>query len=213
MFQRDLTFYKSENKKCTDSLPDTDESLNGYQLHSSYPVTLTQQRVWLLWKLEPEIPYCTYQSTACFDGNIDPFRLTEALKIAANKNDFTRAKFTETEGGLQQTFENSFGEIPLEDLSYMPADVQSSLQEDIARAMVSKLTNITDRTFRIHVFKLSESSYSILFTWHEIIADESSVDLLIKETAQVYSALAQGITPHPGIKEMHSVPEVIEHSR
>ena len=210
MLHKDLTSQESRKKSAPTLLSEIEESINEHELplRSSYPITSMQQRLWLLWKLEPEIPYCTHQSLAYVNGNIDCPLLLAAVNIVTSNNVFTNARFTEIKGCTEQTFKTPHEEVVVRDLSAIAPDNQQQRIKQLAQKIVSEVTNITESVFRVHIFKLSGNEYNILFTWHEIVADQKTIDLLIKEITEVYKALSEGTGNFSGPKRGHYLPPV-----
>jgi len=194
--REDLFPHKSETKTDVSSLADPGVSTDEYETRGSesYPLSPAQQRLWLLWKLEPEIPYCTCQLIAHFRGRIDPALLETSLKIVIDSNETIRARFIETEGHTMQTCQPFFeSEILLEDISRLAPEDQLAWFKDLGLKVAGKSFNIEEESgIRVQLFRLSENEYNVFFTWHEIVADQKSVELLVGEVVEVYTALSEG---------------------
>lgn len=205
MLHKKINTQESEKKSLSTLLPTFEESTNEYESpeRNPHPITSMQQRLWLLWKLEPEVPYCTHQTIAHFHGNIDGLQLLEALKTVISRNDFTSTRFIEIEGCAEQIVDFPCEDIVLKDLSALKPDDQYSQIRQAAQKIVYEVTDISKRVFRAHIVKLSTNEYTVLFTWQEIVADLESIDLLIKETAEVYKARINGACNFSALKAIH----------
>lgn len=172
----------------------------GFQLEitermtEGYPLTLEQQRLWFLWKLEPQNPFYTLQGNVSIKGIVDIGRLKQAWLHVVKSHDALRARFIENNGKpYQQFLEIDDIDFPIYDLTGIDKVKQDEFMKEAAAQEINKPFSLDkDLLFRLKGFRLSENECAVLFTTHEIVMDAWSLSIIMRQLKKVYSDLHKG---------------------
>lgn len=179
----------NQNKKDSNLEYKKNEPKNGL-----YPLSLEQQRLWFLWKLEGENPFYMLQGSVSINGNVNVNLLKKAWLYVIKSHDGLRANFVEKDGKPYQKF------IEINDISFEVTDLvemnqikqEEYIKNEALREVQIPFKLDKDLLFRIKAFKISEKEYKILFTTHEIIMDAWSLSTVMRQLKKYYSDLYVG---------------------
>ncbi|MEO1622136.1 MAG: amino acid adenylation domain-containing protein, partial [Cyanobacteria bacterium J06632_3] len=156
------------------------------------PLSYAQQRQWVLSQLEPDNPFYNIPAALRLEENFSLPLLNQSLACLCQRHEELRTTFTAVNGEAQLSI------LPTvtPEISYVDAK-ENSLSEshikDRLRAAARKPFNLeTAPLLRVEVIQEKENLHYILLIVHHIIADATSVDVLMKEIVHVYSQLAAG---------------------
>ncbi len=155
-----------------------------------YPVTDTQQRFWLLSQTEEGDLKYHINSTVRIEGlNIEA--LNESLKNVVERHEILRTTFhyDSEKGNVFQKVHNSskFAQVQLFDVSGAE-NINLAIKNHWSEKIAIPYNLENGPLLRIHVLKLGNELYEIMYSLHHIISDGWSMELLKKELFDSYLA-------------------------
>nr|QEO74126.1 condensation domain-containing protein [uncultured bacterium] len=157
------------------------------------PLSFSQQRLWLLDRLEPGSTAYNMPSPIRLRGALDRSALERALGEIVRRHESLRTTFAEREDEPVQVIlpPGSF-HLPLADLSGLPEEV---------RAVEARRLLIEDKQpfdlergplFRAAQVRLAPEEHLLLLDMHHIVSDGWSFGVFYRELAALYSAFVEG---------------------
>ncbi|MGO4503122.1 MULTISPECIES: amino acid adenylation domain-containing protein [unclassified Dyella] len=158
------------------------------------PLSSMQQRLWYLEQLHPGRVVYNTPSAHRLRGpmNVDAFR--QALRDVVQRQPALRTSIEAGEnGGVQRIHAGLLPELPLEDLTHLPADarldaIRQALEQDIA--VPFDLTR--PPLYRARLFRIDEHDHVFYFMAHHIVWDGWSFDLLYEDLSRAYVSRCAG---------------------
>ena len=161
------------------------------------PLTFPQEQIWFMSQLAPELLAYNVQFTVRFRGPLEPQLLARAFSEIIRRHEVLRTTFPEDQGQPVQKVHPPFpAHLPVIDLRALPAPGrESEAQRRIAAALrhpfdVTRLPLLIWRLFR-----LDAEEYLLLQIEHHFVHDGWSIALILRETREIYQALAAGRSP------------------
>lgn len=157
----------------------------------SYPLTPSQQRLWVISNLEGGSQAYNMPAVVTLNGTIDVEKLESAFKHLIRKYEILRTSFREDDESqsIRQFIqpENDFAfKIEIQDFTEKPdEEIESFLQKinhiafDLEKAPL----------IRSILIKRSENQYIFFLSMHHLIGDGWSTEILISEIADAYNKL------------------------
>ncbi len=175
------------------ALPSATSALSAPR-NSVYPLTLSQQGIWFLWRLNPKSPYYTGQGTLQLRGKFDVPLFRRVWHALLDHHEILRVRFGSENGLPTQQFDAGPGaDLDCTDLSHMSAHDQ---WQEIDKAADEKTKHALDLEhdplFQAKLFKLSDTDHQLLLTFHEIVLDLWGLSILIRDVAALYRKFAGG---------------------
>ncbi|QHI35444.1 Surfactin synthase subunit 2 [Kordia antarctica] len=160
--------------------------------NTSYPLSSSQYRIWLLSQLEEgSIAYNMY-SLNTINGEIDKLAIETAFKKIVKRHEILRTVFKENnEGELRQYIKN-MNEIDT-NIRYLDcsnksiADIQKNAQKEFIASFDLELGLLV----RLSLYKVESDKYWLLLGMHHIISDGWSMGVFIKEFLEIYEAITK----------------------
>lgn len=162
---------------------------------SSYPLTSTQLRLWILSQLEEGSLAYNMPASVKFTGTIDVYKFQEAFRLLIDRHEILRTYFKADEYGqicqYVVDFEDVFFEIKEQDFRDKKDQTGSVLEQiQIINSEPFNLEQVP--LLRASIICLSNTSHVFSLSMHHIIGDGWSLELLISEIVQIYNLLVQG---------------------
>ncbi|HKV06686.1 MAG TPA: amino acid adenylation domain-containing protein [Thermoanaerobaculia bacterium] len=159
-----------------------------------FPLSFSQERLWIIQELEPESP--AYNLAAAFRlvGRLRPGIFARAFTEIARRHEILRTTFAAVDGKPVQTVHppEPFP-IPEVDLSGLPRALREAEASRIAVGEPLRLFDLRHGPLmRVLLLPLGEEERVLLVTTHHIISDGWSENLLIEEAGALYAAFSQG---------------------
>ena len=159
-------------------------------LASSYPLTPTQQRLWVLSQLEGGNSAYNISSSVMLKGELDIEKFRKAFSILINKHEVLRTIFKTSEEGEVRQFILDGKELNFE-IGLLDYEKQSKSAVD------SYLITEQGKPFDFNqaplltasLLKTGKDAYLFSFVIHHIISDGWSLQLLISEVITTYNQL------------------------
>ncbi|MGX5686870.1 amino acid adenylation domain-containing protein [Chryseobacterium cucumeris] len=176
-------------------------SNNGYQEIPkvpevpSYPLTSSQNRLWLVSQIEEGSLAYNMPGTVHFKGNIDHNKLEESFKRLIHRHEILRTYFkTSQEGEVKQFI------LPAKDVNFSISKEDYSLLTNQDEAVSYYLLNENSVAFnlecaplaRASLITLDDKNHLFFLSLHHIIGDGWTIKLIIAEVIKIYNALSQG---------------------
>ncbi|SCD80920.1 Condensation domain-containing protein [Streptomyces sp. SolWspMP-sol7th] len=160
------------------------------------PLTAAQTGMYYAQALDPGSPAQNTAECLAIDGPLDPHLFHAALRRVTAETDSLRLRFTETPEGPRQHLAAEV-EPPL-----LVRDFRDNGGEDAARArlradLAEPFDLATGPLFRHALLRVGEERWLWYQCVHHLVMDGYGYSLLVRRTAEVYSALAAGEEPAP----------------
>jgi amino acid adenylation domain-containing protein len=157
-----------------------------------------QRRLWILNQLDETPVAYNIQGSYVLEGKLDRENLSSAFNELIKRNEILRTRFTEVEGEpFQQVMEAGISCFTMisEDLT------KENNQEERIAVIAAKDSQTpfdleNGPLLRCRLLQLSEDSHLLLVNMHNIISDNWSADLLIKEVGRLYNSYYNRDTVH-----------------
>ncbi|MBK5007741.1 non-ribosomal peptide synthetase [Pseudomonas sp. S32] len=161
------------------------------QREQPLPQSLAQNRLWLLWQLQPQSAAYNIPAGLVLRGELDEHALQAALQALVERHESLRTVFSEAGG---QPLQHILPAQPLTlqhlDLDGLPGDQVTQQRETEARQPFD-LTQ--GPLLRITLARLDDEHHQLWVTLHHIVADGWSLNILLDELARLYAASCQGL--------------------
>ncbi|KTT12968.1 hypothetical protein NS2R_06930 [Pseudomonas oryzihabitans] len=155
------------------------------------PLTGLQQRLWFLWRLDPDSPAYNIAGALELDGELDPARLQEALRALVQRHESLRTRFYEDAQGTWQRIDDSC-ELVLERLDLTAAPEDAAAQREAFALRPFDLER--GPLLRVQLLHLAAGRQQLLVSLHHVVADGVSVEIFLRELAALY-AEPQAVLP------------------
>jgi amino acid adenylation domain-containing protein len=165
-----------------------------------FPLSFAQERLWFLDQLQPGTGLYNIPGAIRFRGALDPAVLQAALGWLVRRHESLRTTFARTEGGPVQAIGPAFlPALPEIDLRGLPG---AAGQRELVRLAGEEAGRPFDlatgpllRAARVRLTPANTMDDAVLFTLHHIVGDGWSMEVLVRELAAAYGALAAGRAP------------------
>ncbi|MBX7222440.1 MAG: AMP-binding protein, partial [Blastocatellia bacterium] len=162
---------------------------------SPCPLSLAQQRLWFLNRLEPNSPFYNMSTAFQLTGQADVAAFKQAFDWLVERHESLRTTFGMADGEpvqiISQTLSWSLAE---EDLTGSQTDPESFAElETRIRAETSRPFDLEQGPlFRFKIYRLGPGELVAVLVLHHIISDGWSINVMVRELVQVYQAIVQG---------------------
>ncbi len=154
------------------------------------PVSRSQNRQWLFWKLNPESLAYNTPMAVRMQGHLDHCAVQAALDALVTRHESLRTVFVEADGlPWQRILPAATVPIGFEDLSGQ--DHAAQMRKLEAEAFVP-FDLEHGPLLRARLFKVHAQEHLLSLTLHHIVSDGWSMSLLVREFAAAYNAAATG---------------------
>lgn len=154
------------------------------------PVSRSQNRQWLFWKLNPESLAYNTPMAVRMQGHLDRSAVQAALDALVARHESLRTVFVEADGlPWQRILPAATVPIGFEDLGGQ--DHAAQMRKLEAEAFVP-FDLERGPLLRARLFKVHAQEHLLSLTLHHIVSDGWSMSLLVREFAAAYNAAATG---------------------
>ncbi|QCQ92199.1 non-ribosomal peptide synthetase [Rhodococcus sp. SGAir0479] len=156
------------------------------------PLSLAQQRMWFLGRLDPESAVNNIPVAVRLSGALDVPALQAAVTDLLARHESLRTVFPDADGVGYQAV------LPVDELDLDVAVEQvesAALIERIESAALRGFDLTTELPVRATLFALSESEHVLMLVVHHIAADGFSMGPLIRDVMVAYAARVAGEAP------------------
>lgn len=151
------------------------------------PLSLNQERLWFLAKLEPNSSAYNEFFGARLTGNLNQEALQKSFNHIINRHETLRTNFLEISGKPQQKINKS--------AAYEISSVHSeknNAQQFIDLFANTPFTLTNQPLFRAKLVIISAQEHLLLFCFHHLIIDGWSIDIICQELSQLYTQYSGG---------------------
>ncbi len=159
------------------------------------PLSFAQQRLWFLEQLEPTSPLYNISAAVRLRGVLTVEALARSLEAIVARHEALRTTFTTQDGTpIQVIAETRPVHLPVIDLAaHADGEREVELQRILDAEARRPFDLSRDLMLRATLVRLGGNEHVLLLTLHHIAADGWSLDVLYRELANLYGALAQGL--------------------
>ncbi|HKI03783.1 MAG TPA: amino acid adenylation domain-containing protein [Thermoanaerobaculia bacterium] len=161
------------------------------------PLSFAQRRLWLLDRLEPGSPAYNIPFALKLAGPLRPAVLAQAFSEVASRHEVLRTTFADSPVGPSQVIEPP-GPVPLPvcDLRGLAPEIrQAEAQRLVEEEALRPLDLARGPVLRTTLLALEDERHALLVTVHHIAGDAWSMEILVREVAEVYRAALAGEKP------------------
>jgi amino acid adenylation domain-containing protein/non-ribosomal peptide synthase protein (TIGR01720 family) len=176
-----------------------DEALADHALEraargKTVPVSLAQQRLWVLDQLDPGSPSYTVPSDVRFDGPLDLGALTRAVTEIVRRHEALRTTFSALEGGAYQVVNGPPDvPIPVVDMTGVPpAEHDRAVRRALAEQAGERWDLVNGPLVRLRLLRLAPEAHVLAVTMHHIVTDGRSMGIFAHELVALYGAFRDG---------------------
>lgn len=157
------------------------------------PLSFTQQRLWLLDQLDPEVRLYTLFGAVRLSGQLDHAALAQSLREIIRRHALLRTVFLMQGDDLVQIIQPDIA-LPLHalDLSMMPSDTQDAEVIQLAtQEQQWKCDLAQGPLLRLTIVRLHAQEHILMLTCHQMLLDGWSMEIFLNELATLYLAFIQ----------------------
>ncbi|HEU4408792.1 MAG TPA: amino acid adenylation domain-containing protein [Polyangiaceae bacterium] len=161
------------------------------------PLSFAQERLWFLAQLEPTAASYNVPAAVRLRGALDAGRLARAFEALAERHEALRARFVDSDGSpAVVTGAGRLVDFALTDLSALAAGER---EDEARRSLERRASQPFDLAIgplaRASLVRLDEREHVLLVVLHHIVSDGWSMNVLVREIAELYAADAEGREP------------------
>jgi len=159
-----------------------------------FPVSSAQQRMWILYQIEPGASVYNIAARFWLRGRLDLDLFDRSIAEIVRRHESLRTFFeTRDDQPLQLVAPDLLVKSELIDLRDHPPETRHAEAKKIAQAEAHRRFVLEELPlFRVKLLRTDEEEYVFLWTIHHIIADGWSIGVIIKELGAIYDAFAKG---------------------
>jgi amino acid adenylation domain-containing protein/non-ribosomal peptide synthase protein (TIGR01720 family) len=159
------------------------------------PLSLQQQRLWLIEKIEPEKAQYNLPGILALKGKLDVVALENSIRTIFNRHDVLRSIYFE-EGDTVYQLVRDISEdqvVALVDLSELLSDEQSRKVKEITDSESRRVFDLVNELpLQAKLIQQSSTQSTLLLTMHHICGDAWSSNIVFEELSALYAAYSQG---------------------
>ncbi len=167
-----------------------------------YPITSEQEHLWVLHQVDPDVHYFNHSHAYRLQGDLNIAAVESAINEMTRRHENLRTSIPEIDGKPRAVVVPHL-QIPLERVEVPEFPVED--RYDRLQALVTAHTCrpfdiVNGPLIRATLFRVTEHEHAVLITFHHIITDFVSYDLIDREFFALYDAFSRGVP--------HSLPEL-----
>ncbi|OKJ91708.1 non-ribosomal peptide synthetase [Streptomyces sp. CB02400] len=160
---------------------------------SVLPLTAAQSGMWFAQALDPLSPAQNTAECLRIDGPLDPERFADALRRVADEAEALRVRVEDTPDGPVQHVSEVI-ELPL---TVRESDTEAEAEAWMRADLAEPFDLASGPLFRHALFQVGADRWLWYQCVHHLVMDGYGYSLLVRRTAEVYSALVRGEEPAP----------------
>ncbi|MCC2606935.1 non-ribosomal peptide synthetase [Planctobacterium marinum] len=161
--------------------------------HSCAPLSLGQQRLWFLDKLETSSAHYNITKALRLSGELNTVHLKTSLEAIIRRHEILRTIYVEDSEVKQLVQENQtldFAEVDLSDVG----NIDQALEDLINAEQLRNFDLSKDSILRATLIKTDNSEWVLVISIHHIACDGWSLNIVVNELLKSYRDLATGQT-------------------
>ena len=164
--------------------------------NGEFPLSFAQQRLWFLDQLEPATPAYNIATGMRMIGPLDVHAFEQAITEIIRRHEVLRTTILTIDGQPQPVVaETQSFRLPVIPLDMLAVDAREGEARRIAGAEAEQPFDLsTGPLFRIQLLRINDADHIVLLTMHHIIGDGWSMEVLVREVAELYESYKTGKT-------------------
>ena len=147
----------------------------------SLPPSFAQERLWFLWRLEPDSAEYVVPQALRLSGDLDVGGLERALGVLVARHESLRTRFAEVAGRPVQVVE------PAGPVRLVAEDVAAGEVEAVARGEAAVPFDLErGPLLRVRLLRVGAGEHVLLLTMHHVVSDGWSQGVLERELGALY---------------------------
>ncbi|NOY60224.1 MAG: AMP-binding protein, partial [Calditrichaeota bacterium] len=161
------------------------------------PMSFSQQRLWVLYQLDPSSAAYNIPGTMHLKGKVDIKAFEKSLQEIAKRHEILRTRFASLRGSpVQLVSAKVVMDFKYIDLRTVDAlDRESRAGEMIKQDAACPFDLTRLPLFRTRLYQLDDDQFSLLVNMHHIISDGWSITIFVRELMLIYEAFHAGRAP------------------
>jgi amino acid adenylation domain-containing protein len=161
------------------------------------PTSFQQQRFWILDQIDPESAAYTVPVALRLRGALHAAALEAALDVVVARHESLRTVFAlDGDGPAQVILPEVRVALPVHDLRALGTEARDArVEAEAARHANASFDLAEGPLLRGALLRVADDEHVLLLTAHHIVADGSSVGVLVEELGRAYGAIVAGATP------------------
>src|SRR5579859_1498817 len=162
-----------------------------------YPITSEQEHLWVLHQVDPDVHYFNHSHAYRLQGDLNIAAVESAINEMTRRHENLRTSLPEIDGKPRAVVAPQL-RIPLErvDVPEFPVEDRYDRLQALVTAHTCRPFDIVNGPLmRATLFRVTEHEHAVLLTFHHIITDFVSYDLINREFFALYDAFSRGV-PH-----------------
>ncbi|MFD2726452.1 non-ribosomal peptide synthetase [Hyunsoonleella rubra] len=187
-----LDKWKSKDKK-----PSASNTIEKAPPDAKIPLSHGQKRLWFLQQMYPENVFYNLSEYFTFEGNLNVDALKHSLKTFFEKHQVFRSYYEIDENGkpmLKIDDAINFNILEEDFSSHPETEKELKTKQFMDRQAQHSFSLFATPLFKASLLKLTETKHILLLTFHHIISDQWSMNILREELAQYYNRFNKGET-------------------
>ncbi|MBD9399194.1 non-ribosomal peptide synthetase [Pseudomonas sp. PDM11] len=190
----DFSAWVAAQPRAARQMPALVAQAQGAQCEQSY----AQQRLWFLDRLQEDASAYRLGGELRFQGQLDEAALQRSFDDLVRRHESLRTRFVaaEQDGAPLQQIDEPFAV----DLTRFDLRGEADAEAALARLSEARMNQALDLQhgplWHLSLVRMGEQDHRLLLVMHHIICDGWSIQVLIREFAQLYSAYCAGLTPN-----------------
>ncbi|HEV2864151.1 MAG TPA: SDR family NAD(P)-dependent oxidoreductase [Pyrinomonadaceae bacterium] len=170
------------------------ESLKRVSREGLLPLSFSQQRLWILDRMEPGSPVYNNPKAVRLKGRVDIDALGRALNEIVRRHEVLRTRFDTVEGEPTQVVEQDVTlSLPVFDLRDLPeSEREAEMQQMVTDISRQPFDLLGVPPMRAALIRLGDEDYVLQLVLHHIVSDAWSIAVLIREVSVLYEAFREG---------------------
>jgi amino acid adenylation domain-containing protein len=165
------------------------------QSPTRFPVSFSQERVWVLQHLEPESRAYHFQATLTFDGELDVAALERSLHQLTQRHEIFRTTFAAVDGKpIQVVAADARPHFAIVDCQGS-ADAESLLARTLEEELATRFDLERLPLVRWTLVRVRGDRHVLIHVEHHLLHDGWSFNVFLEELATCYRAYASGGSP------------------
>ncbi|HYS64566.1 MAG TPA: condensation domain-containing protein [Paraburkholderia sp.] len=161
------------------------------------PLSLPQERLWVLWQLEPDSPAYNISAALSLTGPLDAAAAKSALDALVRRHEMLRTRFDDIGDAPRQMIAPA--EHAADAWRWETADARDTTPADFDAQLRRHAREPFDLTrgplFRATLFARGAGRHVLHFVMHHIVSDGWSINVLLRDFAAGYRAALRGGVP------------------
>jgi amino acid adenylation domain-containing protein len=158
------------------------------------PLSYSQQRMWIFESLASESASFHVPLGVRLKGKLRVAALEQTFSEIIRRHESLRTVFPAVNGGPVQIIQPpARGVLPIVDLSALSTADREQQAKTLAQSETLRRFDLNKGPLlRLMLLRMEKEDHIVICTMHHIISDGQSLEVVISEISQIYSALSQG---------------------